>query len=38
MRPRLPNEERPKKSPGGLTAAVYAKRLMNETSTFAGGI
>jgi transposase InsO family protein len=32
------NEERPKKSLGGLTPAAYAKRLMKETSTVTAGL
>jgi putative transposase len=32
------NEERPKKSLGGLTPAVYAKRLMKEASTVTAGL
>ena len=32
------NEERPKKSLGGLTPAVYARRLMKETSTVTAGL
>ena len=32
------NEERPKKGLGGLTPAVYARRLMKETSTVTAGL
>jgi transposase InsO family protein len=32
------NEERPKKSLGGLTPAAYARRLMKEASTVTAGL